>query len=203
MNIRTIVGVAVIAASLGGCATSIKTRPLATGEAAPAGYPYRLKFTQYDVKLTWTAVSCDPNAIPPAAPLKIKVSADFTGKSAFDPDRFYLVDLRSLSGLFKTSEANLEYYPDRTLKTINASVDDQTGTVIANVATGVGKLAAASLTGAGLTGCDVGVASKLKAVETAEKAVDEKARDVAAKTVTSARATAKAASLGRRSKRRK
>lgn len=165
-----------------------------TNEPAPKGYPYRLKFTQYEIAVKYQAVSCDPSS---GTPLKIKVTPTITPKTAFDPKRFYVVDVRALGGPLKASEASLEWYADRTLKSINASVDDQSGQVIANVLTGVGKIASVALGAAGGGDvCSVGVASKIKPVDDAKAAVEAAEKVVAAQTLVVAQWAAKSAEMG-------
>jgi hypothetical protein len=116
---------------------------------APAvGYPYRLKFTQFETAVTWRVLSCD-SAAGTSQAIKLKITAEVKDKSGLDADHYYVIDPRSLQGTFRNTDFSMEYYADRGLKSINSTVDDQTGTAIVNVLTGVGKLATASLLPAG------------------------------------------------------
>jgi hypothetical protein len=130
-----------LAATLCGCVSSLNVQRY--DDTAPqVGYPYRLRFTQYQVTATWRVVSCDPNA---PIPLKIKTTAEIKETTGLDPDQFYVIDPRSLQGLFRTTEFTMEWYEDRTPKSISSDVDDQTGAAIGNVLTGLSKLASAGL----------------------------------------------------------
>jgi hypothetical protein len=130
-----------VATALGGCVSSLNVQRY-DASSPQVGYPYRLRFTQYQVTATWRVVSCDEKA---AQPLKIKTSADVKETTGLDPDQYYVIDPRSLQGLFRTTEFTMEWYDDRTPKSITSNVDDQTGAAIGSVLEGVAKLAGAGL----------------------------------------------------------
>ena len=197
----------VLAGQLSGCVSSLKIEKY-DPKAQQVGYPHRLRYTQYAVTLTWRVVSCDPAQIGlNKPPLKLKLSADIKEASALDPDQFYIVDPRSLQGLFRTSEFTMEWYEDRTTKSISSSVDDQTGTAIGNVLTGVSKLAAAGLVTAGAVTvpCPTEISDALKAIngtkgdpkDPGQKAITDAAeKKVSEQTLVVTRLAAKAAELG-------
>jgi hypothetical protein len=144
MTIKGLISVCALAA-LAGCTTDLPVRKIAPGEAA-YGYPYRLKFTQFDVAVTWRIVDCKSGE---HGAMKFRISAEPKDRAAPDPDRFYAIDPRVLQGPFRTTEFTMEWYDDRSIKSVNSSVDDQTGTAIVDVLTGVAKLAGAALLPAG------------------------------------------------------
>ncbi|MGY2236609.1 hypothetical protein ACW9ID_16445 [Pseudomonas gingeri] len=200
MKVGIIAIIVICALTVSSCTTSIKTRKLIQNEPAPPGYPYRLKFTQFAVKIKWQAVACERKA---KNPLKIKISATATPKTTFDPDQFYIVDPSPLAGLFKASEVNFEWYIDRTLKSINSTSDDQTGQAIGNVITGIGKLAAVALASAApapgtplVDPCDSTFAKSLPPIEKAKKNIAAVGIVVKQKTARVAQVTATAATLG-------
>lgn len=171
--------------------------------ASPAtGMPYRLKLTQYEVALTWRVVSC---TVGQQKPLKIKIGAEIKDKTALDPDQFYIVDPRSLQGMFRNTEFAMEWYSDRGLKSINSSVDDQTGAAITNVLTGAVKLAGAGLVPGGASKgivCPEKILTTLEQIngkgkkEGQQAKVDRVKKAVDEQTLVLARLTAKAAAAG-------
>jgi len=177
------VSMVAVAALLSGCVSSLAVQPYKPG-TAQVGYPYRLRLTQYQVTLTWRVTACDPAAGPNR--LKIKMSAETKETTALDPEQFYVIDPRSLQGLFRTTEFTMEWYEDRTPKSITSDIDDQTGVAIGNVLQGVAKLAAVGLApaGAGPVACSKDVTDALAAINgvkgdprhPGQKAVTEKAQ---------------------------
>lgn len=131
----------VLGMTLCGCVSSLNVQRY-DPSSPQVGYPYRLRLTQYQITATWRVVGCDPTG---TTPLKIKTTAEVKETTALDPEQFYVIDPRSLQGLFRTTEFTMEWYEDRTPKSITSDADDQTGTAIGNVLQGVSKLAAAGL----------------------------------------------------------
>jgi hypothetical protein len=116
-----------------------------------------------------------------------------------------MVDPRSLGGPFRNTEFSMEWYENRGLKSINSSVDDQTGPILINVATGLANLAAVGLgspAGPGSRTCPAAVLAALAAVngdgETpgSTASVEATERLLAAKTEEVTRLTARATSMG-------
>jgi hypothetical protein len=160
--------------------------------------------TQFTVPVTWRVTKCDP-ADAQGEGLKIKVSADVTSKTVNDPDQFYVVDPRSLGGVFRNTEFSMEWYESRGTKAISSSADDQTGAVLVNAATGLAKLAAVGLgKPAGPAAppvCSAAVTQALAAIgddnAPGQSATVDRAQEaVAATTLSVARITARAAALG-------
>ncbi len=155
---------ALAAVSLSGCVSSLDVHSYQPG-ISQVGYPYRLRLTQYQVALTWRVTDCDVKAGPQA--LKLKISADVKEATALDPEQYYVIDPRSLQGLFRTTEFTMEWYDDRTPKSITSSVDDQSAAAIGNVLQGVAKLASTGLIPAGPNpvACTTEVLDSLKAIK--------------------------------------
>jgi hypothetical protein len=158
--------------------------------------------TQFTVPVTWRVTSCDAT-VPDS--IKIKVSADITSATVNDPEHFYMVDPRSLSGPFRNTEFSMEWYENRGLKSINSSVDDQTGPILINVATGLAKLAAVGLgqaAGSAPSTCPKAVLEALAVVNGDEKTPGSKAsveateKLLAARTEEVTRLTTRATSMG-------
>jgi hypothetical protein len=149
-----------------GCATNLPVKKIAPGATA-SGYPYRLKFTQFEIPVTWRITKCDEDAKPP---VQIKISVDPKDKASPDPDQFYAIDPRVLQGPFRATDFAMEWYEDRSIKSINSSVDDQTGTAIVDLLTGAGNIARVALAGgAGVNAprilCPASVTDALAAID--------------------------------------
>lgn len=128
---------------VGGCGSDLKVTKYDPNEPV-TGYPYRLKFTQYDIDLKWQIVACTQKN-GSKAQFKFKISANPKVKTSLDPDHVYVVDPLPMQGWFQTSEFKMEWYDDRSVKSVNASVDDQTSTAIVNTLTGISKIATLGL----------------------------------------------------------
>ena len=126
------------------CTSELPVTKITPGATA-SGYPYRLKFTQFEIPVTWRITKCDENAKAPDMPVHLKISAAPKDKASPDPDQFYAIDPRALQGPFRATDFAMEWYEDRSIKSINSSVDDQTGTAIADLLTGVGNIARVAL----------------------------------------------------------
>jgi hypothetical protein len=140
---RKLIFAAVAALCLGGCATSLSTLPdreqTQVGDAM-MGTPYALPMLQYDVTLTRTLSSCPDDRdwsfggrdfVLRAGSLAIATKAD--AKASYGPGERYTVDYRALEAPFKTSSFSFVTNPNKTLKSIGASAEDQTGDVIKSV----------------------------------------------------------------------
>ena len=207
------VSMVALAALLSGCVSSLAVQPYKPG-TTQVGYPYRLRLTQYQMTLIWRVTACDPAAGPNR--IKMKMSSETKETTALDPEQFYVIDPRSLQGLFRTTEFTMEWYEDRTPKSITSDVDDQTGAAIGSVLQGVAKLAAVGLApaGAGPVSCSKDVTDALLAIngvkgdpkhlgqkaitEKAQKAVDDQ---TAILTAMNAAATAIGATIDKQTRR--
>ena len=125
--------------ALAGCASSLEVRRYAP-EQEMTGYPHRLKMSQYDVTVNWRIVDCDKTKSPP---LRFKIGAEVKEKTEFDADQFFVVNPTSSQGVFQTSEVAMEWYEDRGTKSVNSTVDDQTGPAIVSVVSTIAKVAGA------------------------------------------------------------
>lgn len=193
------------AIALSGCTSNLAVKKIDIGSTAQ-GYPYQLRYTQFEIALAWRVTACkvdEPNG------LKMKISADITAKTPLDPDQLYSIDPASLQGPFRATEFSMEWYEDRGTKSVNSTVDDQTGPAIINVLTGIGKLAGAGLLPAGGSSkCSDDVLAALKAINGVKDAagnvvvegqdsITKKAvKAVEEQTAVLTRLTARAAALG-------
>lgn len=185
----------VIAASLlGGCVSSLDVHAFNPGKAQ-VGYPYRLRMTQYKVTLTWRVISCDAAT---KEGNKVKITAAVEEGTDLDPTEFYVIDPRSLEGIFRTTEFKMDWYDDRTPKSISSSVDDQSGAAVANVVSGIASLAGTGLLsyGPNSSKCSDEVTAALKAMPALKQAVDLAQGGVDDLTGEVASLTARAAAAG-------
>lgn len=190
--------VAALTVLLGGCVSNLSVQPVgADANAAVAGYPYRLKMTQFEIPVTWRVVKCD--ATNTEAPVAIKIGAEIKTGVANDPQQFYAVDPRSLQGLFRNSEFTMEWFETRGTKSITSTADDQTGAVLADLAAGAVKLVEVGIGAPNGPGFlpDCGPLNKILLDIGDQKAVVDQAQaDVADQTLVVARFAARAAALG-------
>jgi hypothetical protein len=132
---------------LAGCTTYLEVRKVADGQGPVVGYPYRLKFTQFDITVTRRIIGCASQGTEPK--LKIAIKVDFTPKTSLDPSQFYVIDPRSLTNSFKTADEAFAWNADRSLKSVSATVEDQTATAVGNFVTAAGDVAMLAMSGAG------------------------------------------------------
>jgi hypothetical protein len=184
-------------ATLSGCSSSLAVRKIGPGDTV-VGYPYRLKFTQFEIPITWRVIKCDPVQNG----LKFKITAEPKDKAVPDPDYYYAIDPTRLQGPFRNTEFGMEWYEDRSTKAINSSVDDQTGTAIVNTLTAAANLAAGGLLpfgGVGRPMCPKAVTDALAAIDgkTGQEAITKAAqKEVEEQTAVVTALAAKLAALG-------
>lgn len=186
-----------MAVALAGCSSNLAIRKIQPGDTA-TGYPYRLKFTQFEIPITWRVVGCDPSQ-PDGQQLKLKITAEAKDKATPDPSQYYVIDPSTLQGPFRATEFSMEWYDDRSTKTINSSVDDQTGTAIVNVLTGVAHIAKAGLFAGGGSDCNAEVVDALGKIDGKEgqEALTKQAQeDVEDQILVVTKLTAKLAAAG-------
>lgn len=202
--------ISMTASILAGCASTLKVERIEPGRPAE-GYPYQLRYTQFEVAVTWQVVKCD--ATKPQ-PLSIKITAVPRTINPLDPDHLYAIDPGSLQGLFRTTAFSMEWFEDRGPKAINSAVDDQSGAAIVGALTGVARLAALDLGASGdrvpliggSAGCSDIVTRNLLAIQGDPEAdrpvkgqaaiTDEAQEAVAAQTAIVARLSARVAAAG-------
>jgi hypothetical protein len=165
------------AAMLAGCSTTnLDVKPVSAGSS---GIVYSLPFTQFTETVSWRA-SCErpPAAAPtPAAPAKhksrkakplapaktpsgmLKVTPKVTLAAASLPDgeHTYAIDPNSIQTATSVASLTVTFQPDSNqLASINEAVEDQSATVITNVATGVAQIGLAVVSAGGAAGLDGG-----------------------------------------------
>jgi len=82
----------------------------------------------------------------PALKLKFEAALSAQAVMALAPDtaKTYSLDYELMQSGLKGTDYSVEMYPNGTLKSVNVTIDDQTGTAIQSVLGGVAKLAAAA-----------------------------------------------------------
>lgn len=117
-----------------GCGTALKvTRVDPNDPKTFVGAPFSLMHTRYRVEVTRQIAGCGPNM---TALMKAEVKVT---ESAPDPAQQFVLDTNGLAGWFKTSDVKLTYHPSGAVASLNATVEDHTAEVIANVAATVAK----------------------------------------------------------------
>jgi len=72
----------------------------------------------------------------------VEVSAQAVPLALADTQQFYAIDFNDMQNGLKGTDYAVESYPNGTLKSINVTIDDQTGAVVQGVLSGAAKLAA-------------------------------------------------------------
>jgi len=108
------------------------------------GMPYPLPYTRYAIEITRQLAGCGPQ-------LKALVTATVTSVTAApDPKQIFVLDPNSLSSPFKTSSVLVGYQVNGAPASLNATAEDRSAQVIANVVSTAVKLASiTALAGAG------------------------------------------------------
>lgn len=144
---------ATLATGAAGCSTQLVVNRVLPNAEPPAGVVYFLPLVEYEVKLVRQLVRCDDVDQNSAdANLAVKTAATATTRYLQDPDHAYSIDYDKLSSALKKTDVTIELHENGTLKSVNASVTDETRQVIANVVSGVARLA---LISAGLPGAQL------------------------------------------------
>lgn len=139
------------AATLAGCSTDLRTRPLEDykpGSGLQAGFAYNLPAAvvtpsaairvagctvDEDAKKAIDAVSGQSDAPAPIKGATFAVAGDISVDQVAGPT--ILIDYRELGDFLKTTGAGLERHPNGMLKSVNVTVEDESPALIANVAT--------------------------------------------------------------------
>lgn len=195
-------------ALLAGCSTQLQAVRVVDPENIPReGAPYNLTFTQYDLVVTRRLVGCwkklpnGENSKEGQITVAIDVAA--TRKETRDPKRDYVIDFAQLRSFFKTSDITIEYHANGALKSVNATVADQTGSFFSSLATNLGKVV--TVAGGGLLAladpnqpmCKKEALDALAAIKQLKAEVDVAAQDSEALTVDIERLTKMAQAMGR------
>ncbi|TMJ19463.1 MAG: hypothetical protein E6G92_06710 [Alphaproteobacteria bacterium] len=135
-NLRNIVLGLFITATCGAC-THLQTNPtgdvpsVAGGAASTAGaqrgLSYALPMVQYHLKISRSLDSC-PDDRPPTFATKVEASERYVAGERFE------VDYQVMSSILKTTNFEMTWHESGTIRTVNARAQDQTGTVLTNLA---------------------------------------------------------------------
>ncbi|MDQ0248202.1 hypothetical protein J2W22_000249 [Sphingomonas kyeonggiensis] len=125
---------AAILVLLGGCTTSLSTRPdfnrTSSHDALP-GISYALPMLQYEIKATYKIVDCPRAAVGADPKSDLDMTVEATATSGYVAGERYVIDYRALGNKLKITDFSIETHPGSgTLKAINASAEDKTGDVI-------------------------------------------------------------------------
>jgi hypothetical protein len=153
-------GIASVVASiwLAGCTTSLSVSEISRElpdkrpESLPAGFVYHLPASVITPNAYVTIRDCplDTDAVKfltkfsPGSARPVKEVTFVVGGSLSSvqvPDQMIIVDYRNLQKFLKTSSLTIERWPNGMLKTVNASIEDQTPQAIASVAAAAGSIA--------------------------------------------------------------
>jgi hypothetical protein len=142
--IKFILGTAVMAGALTGCATHLEVgHASADDPTSRQGIAYFLPFTQFDTKVTWVVTGCG------AEGPDLAVKTEATPKTARDPDHLYTIDYSSLDAWTKTSSVKVDFYDSGAIKSINAAADDRTAEIATKTISAISKIARFAALGEG------------------------------------------------------
>ena len=187
--------VALFALLASACTTSLQVSKVDSAiDASRVGIPYNLPFTQYEIAITREVIKCDTR-------LTAKVGAEVTSVDARrDPKMRFVLDPASLASPLKTSEVKLEYDVNGIATSLNATAEDRTAQVIANVVGSVAKIASiAAMAGAPQVRegvCTQPVREALKAITTLRPGVKAATAIVESRTEALKALQTKVAALG-------
>lgn len=155
---RMAVVLPICAVSLAGCETSLtvselKNTPSSTSkEAIPAGFIYNLpaavirptasvsiRDCVVDEELNKGLAQIEPKGVKPVTEIKFAVGGSLSATQV--AHQTILIDYRELQQFLKTSSISLERHPNGMLKSINASLADQTPQAMAALASALGSAA--------------------------------------------------------------
>jgi hypothetical protein len=117
-----------------GCTTTLRVHRVTSAASSRVGVPYPLMFTRYGIELTRQVAGCGPE-------LKAAVKAEIKAtEGAPDPRQWFVLDPNSLASALKTSEVKVQYHPNGGVASLNATAEDRTGQVVANLTATAAKL---------------------------------------------------------------
>mgnify|MGYP000751779914 CR=1 FL=1 len=123
--------------ALTGCQTHLETRHDGDGRYISRsageteirlGVDYALPMLQYQIKATRTLAACADQNGQPKPKFVFKVSAE----PQYVAGERFVIDYEQLSGWSKISKIDLQTYDNGTIKSLNASAEDQSTTIIGN-----------------------------------------------------------------------
>lgn len=175
---------------LSGC-TSLTHEPLNDSDAqTKPGFPYYLPKQTYTITVVYELTSCKGQEITASQ------TATITENTVADRSEHYIIPYESMDGLLKTTSFNAAAYPNGTLKSVGASIEDRTGPFIKSTvgtAISIAKMAMGVFT-ADANVCNSIVTTSLENLRQARDAllklgVEDKARSAAAAVVESERSS--------------
>jgi hypothetical protein len=105
----------------------------ADDSASRAGYAYMLDYTQFDITVTRSLVSCDGEP-------EVKIDVAAAARLVPDGEQVYTINPASLISAFKTSDISVDYKDGRLIG-FNADSQDKTADFVKSVASTVGTVA--------------------------------------------------------------
>jgi hypothetical protein len=133
------VSAAALAIMLAGCTTELTRQPLTEAAPTKPGVPYYLPKQVHSVEVSYELVSCTP------AGIEVRQTATITEFNVADLTERYLLTYRDLDSEMKTTEFTASLNANQTLKSVGATVSDQTAEVIKNVGTAIVNVASMAL----------------------------------------------------------
>ncbi len=112
-------------ALLMGCSTYLKSEPLSQLKKPPKGVLYSLPILQYELDVTWQIIACEPD-------VEVQIAVD--GKEEFipDPNATFEMDYTELAGIANTSDLEIQFNENGTLKSFNLEADDRSAEILTN-----------------------------------------------------------------------
>jgi len=153
--------------ALSGCSNRLAVTKVEP-EKVNDGPVYHLPKVRYDITVSYTLKSCNPTP-----------QFDVTAKAAEvyipDPVHWYQVDYESLRSGTKTTNLEIDLYPNGTLKTINASAEDKTAKIAVAIGKAMAQLALPGIGPSGLleTECKPAVTAAITKVMETTKTITE------------------------------
>ncbi len=114
---------------LSGCTTALVSN--LPGAGPVSGLVYRLPKKQFDVTTTYELLKC--SSTDGQVQLNTKISATVSEALIGDETQTYVLDYAQLAALTKTSKLDINVSDSGILTSINSTITDQTGPIIANV----------------------------------------------------------------------
>ena len=115
----------VVAVLLTGCSTYLKSQHLSQLEELPKGVLYSLPMLQYELDITRQLIACEPE-------VEVQITVDVKEDFMPDPNATFVLDYTELAGIANTSELEVDFHKNGTLKSFNLEADDHSAEIIAN-----------------------------------------------------------------------
>lgn len=134
--IRTGYSLILLGVLLSGCAGRLQTTPYLerteTLSGALRGVTYSLPKLQYTGKLTRYLSEC-PGDVIDGNPTALKFGVKIEAAPEYVPGEAYSINYERLSGVMRTSNFDIKYWPNGNLKSIGAGADDKTADVAKDI----------------------------------------------------------------------